>query len=83
MKEAIPAPSRTDEPNRATLREAMAKMTLNILVVEEAESQRKVYINGRKYVKGDLVDGLYLIESITPEGAVLSYQGERALLRPQ
>jgi hypothetical protein len=41
-----------------------------------------VVISGRRYVKGQLVDGRYLLEDITPEGAVLSYRGERTLLRP-
>ena len=41
-----------------------------------------VIINGKKYVKGDYVDGHYLIENITAEGALLSYEGERAILRP-
>ncbi len=66
----------------ASLREAMSKLTISLLVYAEAETDRKVYINGKKYVKGDLVEGRFLIESITQEGATLSYQGERALLRP-
>ncbi len=65
-----------------SLREAMSKLTISLLVYADAEPDRKVYINGKKYVKGDLVEGRYLIESITQEGAVLSYQGERAVLRP-
>ncbi len=80
-KEPLPLPRPAE--NQAALRDAMAKMTLNILVFEEAESQRKAYINGKKYVKGDRVDGLYLVESITMDGVVLSYNGERALLRPR
>lgn len=75
-------PALPTQTRPASLKEAMAKMILNILVYEDAEADRKVYINGRKYVKGDLVDGLYLVESITLEGAVLSYEGQRALLRP-
>jgi general secretion pathway protein B len=65
----------------ASLQEAVAKMTLSILVYYDDEAARKVYINGKKYIKGDLVEGLYLIESITPEGVILSYKGEKALLR--
>jgi hypothetical protein len=42
-----------------------------------------VLINGRKYVEGDHIDGKYLIESITLEGAVLSYQGDQGVLRPR
>ena len=56
-------------------------MTISILMYAEAEAERRVYINGRKYVEGDYVDDLYLVEKITLEGVVLNYQGERALLR--
>ena len=64
-----------------SLREAMAKMKITILLYDEAKSERMVFINGRKYVEGDYVDGRYLLESITVDGVVLSYQGERARLR--
>jgi hypothetical protein len=56
-------------------------MVMTILLYDENEAGRKVYINGRGYVKGDLVDGLYLVENITPEGAVLRYGGERLILK--
>jgi hypothetical protein len=65
-----------------SLREAMAKMTMTIHLFSDAKAERLVFINGKKYVEGDYVEGDYLLESITPEGAVLSYGGERATLRP-
>jgi general secretion pathway protein B len=70
-----------DKP--ATLKEALAEMTLSILLYDEDKTGRMVFINGRKYVEGDIVESAYLLESITLEGAVLSYRGERALLRPK
>ncbi len=69
-------------PTQTTLREASAKLTLDVFVYTDVEADRMVIIGGRRYVKGQLVDGLYLLEDITPEGAVLSYQGERIVLRP-
>jgi hypothetical protein len=60
----------------------MAKMTLDVLVYTEAVAERMVIINGKRYVKGDSVDGRYLIQDITREGALLGYQGEQALLHP-
>jgi general secretion pathway protein B len=66
----------------ATLREAAEKMNLSILVYDEAKTGRLVFIDGRKYVEGDSINGLYLIESITPDGAVLSHKGEKVLLAP-
>lgn len=65
-----------------TLREASGKLTLDVFVYTDVEADRMVVISGRRYVKGQLVDGLYLLEDITPEGAVMSYRGERTLLRP-
>jgi hypothetical protein len=42
-----------------------------------------VFINGRKYVEGDYVEDKYYLESITLDGAVLTYQNERVLLKPR
>ncbi len=64
-----------------SLREAIDKMAISVLMYSESKAERRVYINGRKYVEGDYVDGHYLVESITLEGVVLSYEGERATLR--
>jgi general secretion pathway protein B len=80
-KEPPPALTADTPAPPASVHEAVAKMKLNILVYYDDEAARKVYINGKKYVTGDLVDGLYLVESITPEGVILSYKGEKALLR--
>ncbi len=81
LEEKNPAPAATQE-RPASLREAMAKMTMTIHLFSDAKAERLVFINGKKYVEGNYVEGNYLLESITPEGAVLSYAGERAVLRP-
>lgn len=70
-----------DKP--ATLKEVLSEMTLSILLYDEDKAGRMVFINGRKYIEGDLIESDYLLENITLEGAVLSYRGERALLRPK
>ncbi|HWT81574.1 MAG TPA: general secretion pathway protein GspB [Candidatus Methylomirabilis sp.] len=57
-------------------------MRLDVFVYTGVKADRMVVINGRRYAEGQYVDGVYLLEEITSEGAVLSYQGERALLRP-
>ena len=69
-------------PSVPALGAAIPKMTLNVFVYADAEADRMVMINGRRYVKGQQVDGHYLVEDITPEGVLLSFEGERALLRP-
>ncbi len=70
------------QPAQPSLQQALAKLTLDMLVYTEAESTRMVTINGRKYVKGDAVEGRYIVEEITREGVTLSYGGETAILRP-
>jgi general secretion pathway protein B len=67
----------------ASLKEALNEMTLSVLVYDESKADRMVFINGRKYAEGDYVEDMYFLESITLDGAVLTYQGERALLRPK
>ena len=76
---APPPVSSTGPP---MLRAALGKMTLDVFVYTDVEADRMVVINGRRYTKGQYVDGHYLIENITPEGVALSYQGEQAVLRP-
>ena len=79
-----PKPSVNGETSggKVSLREAMNKMEISILLYSENEAERLVFINGRKYVEGDVIEGNYILEQITPEGAVLSCEGERAILRP-
>jgi hypothetical protein len=61
----------------------MSRLRLDVLVYSESAAERMVFINGRKYVEGQMVDGPVLLESITREGAVLSHEGQRLLLRPR
>ncbi len=77
----VSAPPATP-PSPPSLLDALGKMKLGIFVYTDLPKDRMVIINGRKYVEGELVDGLYLLEAITREGAVLTYQGERVLLQP-
>jgi len=79
-KPAGPAPAQSQP---ASLQDAMSKMTLSLLLFADNKAERMVFINNKKYGEGEYVEGIYLLESITPEGAILSYQGERALLRPK
>jgi general secretion pathway protein B len=70
-------------PPAGQVREAMEKLHLNILVYSDIPAERMVSIEGRQYVEGQQVQGKYLVESITPDGAVLSAGGERVLLQPR
>ena len=46
-------------------------------------AERMVFINGKKYIEGQTVDGDAVLEQITPDGAVLSQHGQRVVLRPK
>jgi general secretion pathway protein B len=74
--------SKPDQTQPASLPEALGKMKMSLLYFSDNRAERTVFINGKKYGEGDHVEGTYLLESITLEGAILSYQGERAILRP-
>jgi hypothetical protein len=71
-KAAQPAPPQT-----------LPRLTLDVLVYSEVPAERLVFINGRKYVEGQSLDGDAIVEQITPDGAVLQHQGKRIVLRPK
>jgi len=48
----------------------------------EKPAERLVFVNGRKYVQGDRIEDKFVLEEITQEGAMVSYEGRRTLLRP-
>ena len=50
---------------------------VTIHVYSPDESQRILFLNNREYRKGDQIEAGIRVEEIVPEGAVLSYQGER------
>jgi general secretion pathway protein B len=81
-KSEVSAADETKEKS-VSLKEALSGMTMSVLVFDENKADRMVFIDGRKYVEGDYVEDRYLIESITLEGAIMTYRGERALLRPK
>ena len=73
------APALQDLP--ASFRESAPKLRLEVLLYSDAPAERMVFINGRKYREGDTVEGTAVVETIVRDGAVLSYQGQRYLLR--
>lgn len=80
---AVPVPRAEPKPAppaSPSLAEVIPTLTLNAHIYSEVKEERIVYIDGRRYVEGQRVNGLYLLEEITPQGVLLSYQGERGLL---
>ena len=61
--------------------QAMPKLTLQFLVYSDVPTDRLVFINNQKYLEGQSIEGKVVVESITQDGAILSYQGKRFLLR--
>ncbi len=74
-RSAAPAPT---SPSRDS---GIDTFKLQMLVYSDVPAERLVFINNRKYVEGQMVEDKALLESITPDGAVLSYQGRRIVLR--
>jgi general secretion pathway protein B len=66
-----------------SLQEAVSRMTLSLLMYSESKEERMVFIDGTKYHEGEYIDGVFLLERITEDGALLSFEGERALLQPK
>ena len=63
--------------------QTLPRLTLDVLVYSDVPAERLVFINGRKYVEGQTLDGDAVVEQITPDGAVLQHQGKRIVLRPK
>ena len=62
---------------------ALTGLSLEVLVYSPERAERLVFINGRKYVEGQAIEGGFVIEAITAAGAIVSGEGQRFLLRPR
>jgi hypothetical protein len=87
---AVSAPPAAPSPDPASSRlarpapaEPAPQFTLDVLVYSEAPAERLVFINGRKYVEGQPVDGETVVEQITPNGVVLLRANRRIVLSPR
>jgi len=58
-------------------------MRLDIHVYSNTPADRFVFINMRKYTEGQVTAEGATLERVTPEGAVLNYQGTRFVLPRQ
>src|SRR5262249_22865204 len=63
--------------------ETLPRLSLDVLVYSDVPAERLVFINGRKYVEGQAMASDSIVEQITPDGAILRYQGKQLLLRPK
>jgi general secretion pathway protein B len=66
------------------MQRAIPPMVVTIHVYSPQASQRILFINNHEYHQGSLIEGGARVEAIVPDGAILSYQGERFKLpRPR
>jgi hypothetical protein len=65
----------------ATARSDTGKLKVEVIVYSEQRPLRWAFINGRKYVEGDTIDGAR-IEEILSNAVVLIEDGRRVTLRP-
>ncbi|MBI5611869.1 MAG: general secretion pathway protein GspB [Gammaproteobacteria bacterium] len=63
------------------LQRQLPELAVTIHVYSPEESQRILFINNREYRRGDQVQEGLRVEEIVPDGAVLSFRGERFKLR--
>ena len=63
------------------VQDMIAKLKLQMVVYSDVPAERLVFINNQKYVEGSSIDGTFRVESINPDGAVLSHQGQRFVIR--
>jgi general secretion pathway protein B len=68
-------------PPQATA--GLPALNLDLHIYATQPSQRSVFINGRRYGEGDSLPEGVRVESITTDGAVLQYRGQRFLLPRQ
>ncbi|HEU4370646.1 MAG TPA: general secretion pathway protein GspB [Methylomirabilota bacterium] len=72
---APPAPATGD------IKALTAKLSLQVLGWAPDAKDRFVFLNGRKYREGQTVEDKLLVERITEDSVVLSFQGQRVTLK--
>ena len=80
-------PPRAPEPEPAApatpaadIKALAAKLSLQVLTWAPDPKDRFVFLSGRKYVEGQTIDDKLLVERITENSVVLSFQGQRVTL---
>ncbi len=63
------------------LKARAAKLSIQVLSWAPERKDRFVFLNGRKYGEGQMVEDKFLVEQITEDSVVLSAQGERITLK--
>ena len=78
-----PLPAVGTPPAAATPRaEASGQLRLEVIVYSDERERRLAFINGRKYVEGDLLLDGSRIQEIQPNAVVIIDDGRRVVLKP-
>ena len=72
-----PAPGAESPPPPAI---DTSKLHIQVVVYSDVPAERMVIIDGRRYAEGQKLDAETVVERITPNGAVVSRQGQRVTL---
>lgn len=56
-------------------------MRVQFLVYSDVPSERLVFIDNRRFVEGQTIQPGVVLERIEPNGAIVSHQGSRVVLR--
>jgi len=57
-----------------------SRLKIDMLVWAADPEKRMVYLNGRKYVEGEVLESGAVVERILEDGVLLVYRGERIRL---
>jgi hypothetical protein len=77
---ASPVEPAAPAPEGGDIKALTANLKLQVHVWAPDARDRVVFLNGRKYVEGQTVDGKVVVERIAEDGVVLAYQGQRVTL---
>jgi hypothetical protein len=68
-------------PAAPTTLPGLAGLRLEALIYSDVPEKRMIFVNGRKYVEGDTIEGRLRVEEIQEDGVALSEGGRRTTLR--
>ena len=71
-------PLKSDDPTTAP---ELAGLRLEALAYSDLPEKRMIFVNGHKYVEGDVIEGRLRVEEIQEDGVALSEEGRRITLR--
>src|SRR5438132_1550596 len=75
---AAPPPATPAQPPTSP---SLAGLRLEALIYSDVPEKRMIFVNGRKYVEGDTIEGRLRVEEIQEDSVALSDDGRRMTLQ--